>query len=104
MRERKEFGLSRYITLTEEELIGLVVCVALDVVEYILSILLLPLVGDIIDLGGITFSLYYFKWIGLLTLLEFVPGGDLLPLYIITWLVWYSLRKVEETRGRERFR
>jgi len=104
MGERKEFDLSRHITLTEEELMGLVVCVALDVVEYILSILLLPLVGDIIDLGGIIFSLYYFKWIGLLTLLELVPGGDLLPLYIIAWLAWYSLRKLEETRRRDRFR
>jgi len=104
MGERKEFDLSRYITLTEEELIGLVVCVVLDVVEYILIILLLPLIGDIIDLGGIIFSLYYFKWIGLLTLLELVPGGDLLPLYIITWIVWYSLRKLEETRRREHFR
>jgi len=104
MGERKEFNLSRYITLTEEELIGLVVCVALDVVEYILTILLLPLIGDIIDLGGIIFSLYYFKWIGLLTLLELVPGGDLLPLYIITWIVWYSLRKLEETRRTEHFK
>jgi len=104
MGERKEFNLSRYITLTEEELIGLVVCVALDVVEYILTILLLPLIGDIIDLGGIIFSLYYFKWIGLLTLLELVPGGDLLPLYIIAWIVWYSLRKLEETRRTEHFK
>lgn len=103
MAKGEKFELPGHLILTEEELIGLALCVFLDVIEYILRILLLPLVGDIFDMAGVISCIYLFRWIGALTLLEFVPGGDILPLYIITWLAWYFSRKWEERRTTERF-
>jgi hypothetical protein len=104
MAKGEKFELPGHIILTEEELIGLALCVFLDVIEYILRILLLPVVGDIFDVAGVASCIYLFRWIGVLTLLEFVPGVDILPTYIITWLIWYFMRKWEEWRKSEKFR
>ncbi|MDQ1280733.1 MAG: hypothetical protein QG670_1996 [Thermoproteota archaeon] len=70
------------------EFVKLVVCVSLDVVEYLIPSLLTPFVGDIFDVVGLATSLYMFKWIGLFSVLELVPGLDILPINIITWLIW----------------
>jgi len=104
MGEEKKFRIPGHIILTQEELTSLVVCIFLDIVEYIFQILLLPLAGDIMDIGGIVLSLYFFRWVGLITLIELIPGGDILPMYIITWVIWYLLKKIEETRTQERYR
>jgi len=104
MRKEEKFELPGHIILTEEELIGLVLCVSLDVIEYILRILILPVVGDIMDVAGIVSCIYLFRWIGILTLLELVPGADILPIYIITWLIWYFTKKWEESRKIEKLR
>lgn len=104
MGEKEEFKLPRFLTLTEEELIGLILCISLDVAEYILKVLLLPVAGDLIDIAGVTFCIYLFRWAGAISLLEFVPGLDILPIYLITWLTWYYMKKVEEMRKRETHR
>jgi len=83
----------RYFVFTEDELIFLIICVLLDVSEYVVAVLLLPVVGDILDIIGIVACLAMFRWIGLISLFELVPGADILPIFIITWLAWYFLRK-----------
>lgn len=83
----------RYFVFTDFELLFLSVCVILDVSEYMLAILLLPLFGDVLDLAGIGASFLMFGWVGLVTLLELVPGADILPIFIITWIIWYLTKK-----------
>ena len=86
-------NLPRYVVFTETELLSLVICVILDVSEYMAAILLLPIIGDILDVVGFVACLAMFRLIGLISLLELVPGLDILPIFIITWLVWYLIRK-----------
>ena len=90
-KESKSF--SRYFVFTADELLFLVICIILDVSEYMVAVLLLPVVGDILDTVGIIACLAMFRWIGLISLFELVPGADILPIFIITWLAWYFLRK-----------
>jgi hypothetical protein len=82
-----------YIVFTEIELFSLVVCIVLDVIEYTAAVLTMPLIGDIFDVIGILFCFFMFRWIGLVSLIELLPGADVLPIYIITWLMWYFLMK-----------
>ena len=58
-----------------------------------LAILLLPLFGDLLDLAGIGASFLMFGWVGLVALIELVPGADILPIFIITWIIWYLTKK-----------
>jgi hypothetical protein len=37
-----------------------------------------------------------FRLIGIVSLLELVPGVDILPIFIITWLIWYLTKKRKE--------
>ena len=104
MSKKEEFRLPRYFRLTEEELIGLILCLSLDIIEYVLRILLLPVAGDLIDIVGVILCLYLFRWVGAIALLELVPGLDILPIYLITWLFWYYLKKMGERRKKARFR
>ncbi|MFQ5836789.1 MAG: hypothetical protein ACE5HG_02935, partial [Candidatus Bathyarchaeia archaeon] len=83
----------RYFIFTEDELLFLIVCIVLDVSEYIVAILLLPGVGDFLDIVGILACLVMFRWVGIVSLFELVPGADILPIFIITWLIWYFLKK-----------
>ena len=95
-KRREEFkSFPKYFVFAEEELLYLIVCIVLDVSEYMVAILLLPLVGDFLDLAGIFVCLVMFRWVGIISMLELVPGVDILPIFIITWLVWYSLRKLK---------
>ena len=48
-----------------------------------------PVYGDILDFAGIVFCVLFFNWIGGITLLELIPGLDIVPIYSITWLTWY---------------
>lgn len=83
----------RYFVFSENELIFLTICVILDVSEYVAAILLLPIIGDLLDIVGIAACLFMFRWVGILSLFELVPGADILPIFIITWLVWYFIKK-----------
>jgi len=58
-----------------------------------LAILLLPVFGDFLDIVGIVACFVMFRWIGILSLLELVPGADVLPIFIITWLIWYLVKR-----------
>lgn len=95
-RYRKSNQFSRYFVFAEDEALSLVMCIALDIIEYIVAILVLPLVGDVFDAIGIVACLLMFRWIGIISFLELIPGADIAPIFIITWLMWYSLKKKSE--------
>lgn len=84
-----------------DEVLALVVCVSLDLVEYLFPPLLMPVAGDAIDLVGITFSVFFFKWIGAITFLELIPGLDSLPIFTFAWLIWYLVKRKREGKKRE---
>lgn len=92
-RKTRSAYVPQYFVLTEIEIISLVFCIVLDVIEYAAAILTMPLAGDLFDVGGILFCIVVFRWIGLLSFVELVPGADIFPVFIITWLVWYFLKK-----------
>ena len=65
MKKRDE-GLKsfpRYFVFTEDELIFLIICVLLDVSEYVAVVLLVTIVGDILDIVGIIACLAMFRWV-----------------------------------------
>ena len=84
---KKTKKIPRYFIFNDIELLFLSVCIILDVSEYMLAILLLPVFGDILDIAGIGASFLMFQWIGLFSILELVPGADILPIFIITWII-----------------
>jgi len=91
------------------ELINLIICVFLDILDYVIPILRVPLIGDIFDIMGLAIALVLFGWIGLISLLEFVPSLDILPISTVNWLAWiYSKRSKEWLSGKrwsfDRFR
>ena len=95
-------GIPQYFVFTEIEIVSLVFCVILDVIEYAAAILTMPVVGDLFDVIGILFCFVIFRWVGLVSLVELVPGADVFPVFIITWLVWYFLKKQKiTTRKRQ---
>ena len=78
------------------ELINLIICVFFDVLDYAIPILRIPLIGDVFDILGLVITVVLFGWIGLISLLEFVPGLDILPMSTVNWLIWmYSKRSKE---------
>ena len=83
----------QYFIFTEIELISLIFCVILDIIEYATAVLMMPLVGDVFDIVGILGCFALFRWIGLVSLVELLPGADVLPIFIIIWLMWYFLKK-----------
>jgi len=89
----------QYFVLTQNELFSLVVCIVLDISEYMVTLLLLPVVGDFLDIVGIVACFVMFRWVGVVSLFELVPGADILPIFIFTWLIWYLVRKSEQ-RGK----
>jgi hypothetical protein len=89
--------VSQYFVFTDIELFSLVICIILDVIEYAAAVLTMPLIGDLFDVFGILVCLLMFRWIGLVSLMELLPGADVLPIYIITWLIWYFLKKQKIT-------
>ena len=90
-REFKPFP--EYFIFNEVELFSLILCIVLDISEYMAAVLIMPVVGDMLDVVGIIACLVMFRWIGIVSLFELVPGADILPIFIITWLVWYFLKK-----------
>ena len=93
------------LSLSWEELTTLIVCLSLDILEFIAPMLLTPVLGDILDLAGFLFCAVYFNVIGAISLLELVPGLDVVPFFSLTWLTWYLIRRrklrrrVEEQLG-----
>lgn len=100
-RDKESKSFSRYFVFTDDELLFLVICIILDVSEYMVAVLLLPVVGDILDIVGLIACLAMFRWIGLISLFELVPGADILPIFIITWLTWYFLQKRRRNNIRQ---
>ncbi len=93
------------LKISWEELTTLSVCLCLDLLEFVAPILLTPVFGDILDLAGFLFCAVYFNVVGAISLLELVPGLDVVPFFSLTWLTWYLLRRrrlrqrVEEQLG-----
>ena len=85
--------IPQYFVFTDIEVLSLVVCIIMDVIEYAAAVLTLPLIGDSFDVIGIVFCLLIFRWIGFVSLLELLPGADVLPVFIITWIIWYFSKK-----------
>jgi len=102
LEQEKEFGAPRYFLLTEGELLSLIVSILFDISEYAVKILVLPVVGDLFDILGTIACLLMFRLVGIISLLELVPGADILPIFILTWIVWYYLKKRREREERER--
>lgn len=97
----KVFKPPKHVILTFDELVRLIVCIVFDLVEYAIPILLGPLVGDVLDIVGIGAAVLMFGWIGSLSLLEFLPMADILPIFVFTWFVWYYFKKRREKREKE---
>ena len=87
----------RYFVFTEIEITSLAICVFFDVVEYAAVVLTLPLIGDLFDIIGIVFCLLIFRGFGIVSFVELLPGVDVFPIFIITWLFWYFLKKQKVT-------
>ena len=93
----REFKLvPEYFIFSEVELFSLILCLLLDISEYMAAILIMPVIGDMLDIAGIASCLLMFRWIGIVSLFELVPGADILPIFIITWLAWYLLKKAKK--------
>ena len=82
----------RYILVTWGELARLIFCLSLDIAEYFIKILLVPVLGDVLDLIGIAACLIMFGWVSLISALELVPYMDVLPIFTLTWVTWYYLK------------
>ena len=85
--------VSRYFVFTDIELFSLIFCVAMDIIEYVAAVLMMPVVGDLFDVVGILICVIVFRWVGLVTLVELAPYADVFPTFIVTWLLWYLLKK-----------
>jgi hypothetical protein len=93
IKKTTNIRVPQYFIFTEIELFSLIFCVILDIIEYAAAVLTMPLVGDVFDIVGILVCFAIFHWIGLVSLAELLPGADVLPIFIITWLIWYFLKK-----------
>jgi len=82
--------------LNWDELVTLLVCICLDIVEYALPVLMAPVMGDVFDIAGIAFCVYFFRWIGFISLAELIPGLDFLPNFTFTWLIWYLMKRKKD--------
>lgn len=96
MESEGKFKTPKYLMLTLEEFVRLIICIVFDVVEFAFPILLSPLLGDAIDIVGFWVGILMFGWIGCLSILELVPMADYFPVFILTWAVWYYRKKRRE--------
>jgi len=79
------------------ELTRLIICIFLDVVEFIVPMLLTPVLGDILDIIGLLYCISAFRWIGSIAILELVPFFDPFPINILTWFIWFYFRHSPDT-------
>jgi len=47
---------------TWEELSTLAICLALDLLDYLVPFMMTPIYGDLLDLIGLIFAFMYFNW------------------------------------------
>jgi len=100
-KRNKEFiSFPKYFIFSGVELLSLILCIVLDISEYMAAVLMMPVTGDMLDFVGIIACLLIFQWIGVISLFELIPGADVLPIFIITWLAWYFITKMKKERGR----
>lgn len=81
------------LKMSWEEIATLLVCLTLDLIEFISPLFLTPLLGDVLDFMGFLFCVLCYNYLGALTLLELVPGLDIVPFFTVTWVIWYFLRR-----------
>ena len=93
---KEKFKLPKYTTLSLDEAIRLIICVAFDVAEYAVPILLTPVIGDVLDIAGVGLGLALFGWLGLISVVELLPLFDYFPVFILIWVVWYYMKRQEE--------
>jgi hypothetical protein len=87
--------------ISYRELINLIICIFLDCLDYIIPILRLPLIGDLFDFLGLSIAFVLFGWIGIISLLEFVPNLDILPISTVNWIIWIYRRRSKEWFSEE---
>ena len=102
MESERQVKTPKYLMLTVEEFVRLIICIVFDVVEFAIPILLSPLVGDAVDIVGFWAGILMFGWVGCLSLLELVPMADYFPIFLVTWAVWYYRKKRREKRELEK--
>lgn len=84
-------------TLTYGEFVRLVVSLSIDIIEYVVPFLLLPVVGTLYAIIGFATSLYLYGWIGLLAALDLIPGLHIIPMNTVTWVVWFIVKRQNES-------
>jgi len=89
------------LRITWEELVTLIVCLLLDISEYFIPLLLSPIYGDLWDFAGFVFCVIYLGIIGAISLLELIPGFDVMPIFTLTWLIWFFIRRYKIRRELE---
>jgi len=104
LEEEPTYKPPKIIELTEEEFVRLLISIFFDFVELAFPILLGPIIGDVLDLIGATVGFILFGWIGVINLLELIPFADYIPLFIISWIVWFYLKRKRERRELERIK
>ncbi len=86
--------------LSYSEFIRLMISLSIDIIEYVIPVLMLPLIGDLFDFVGLFTSLYLFGVVGAISALDLIPGLDILPMNTITWFVWLILKRQREAAER----
>jgi hypothetical protein len=102
--KKMEFKPHRYVSLSLDEAVRLMICVLFDVAEYAVPILLIPVVGDVLDIVGIGLGMLMFGWIGLFSILEFIPMADIFPIFIFIWIIWYYMKKEKEKEQQRKYK
>ncbi len=88
----RESAVTRWFPqLNWEELFTLAICLTLDILDYLIPLMSTPILGDILDIAGIIFVFMFFNYIGALSILELIPGSDVIPVYTVTWITWYLI-------------
>jgi hypothetical protein len=87
-------------TLTYGEFVRLVISLSIDLIEYIIPILLLPIIGTLYAIVGLSTSLYLYGWIGLIAALDLLPGLNILPMNTVTWVAWLFVKRQREVTER----
>lgn len=79
--------------LSYGEFTRLVICLSLDLGEYLVPFLLTPFIGDLLDVVGVATCLSLFGWYGVVAGLERIPGFDVLPINVVAWGVWLAAKR-----------
>ena len=80
---RQDRGVPKYFFFREEELLWLLLCLVLDLSEYVSAVLTLPVAGDILDVVGLIVCFVMFRWVAIFSVLELVPGADIFPIFLL---------------------